>query len=114
MSDLTTVPDLLEQAAEVIDERGWHRGHYTDSDGRCVCLVGAVSIAAGLRPDALGFPDGAPDKTRVAIAQTAVRAVERWLSVDDATDWNDDDAEDVNQVVDELRACAAAERGRTA
>lgn len=98
-----TTPEILTKAADVIDERGWYQGHYTDPDGRALCLVGAISVAAGLAPDAIGNGSGTDD------LHAALAAFEIWLSPDmGPVDWNDEVAEDAAEVTGKLRECAAS------
>jgi hypothetical protein len=36
---------LLDDAAEVIETRGWHQGNYRDPEGEGVCSMGALFVA---------------------------------------------------------------------
>ncbi len=114
MSTLT-LADLLDKAADHIKRYGWHRGSFTllvDDDERPmnkreVCVVGAIRIAAGLSPYVMPDP-GSP-------AKRAGNELVRHLRVANLPNWNDRQAESAEQVIAELRACAAdLRKGATA
>lgn len=44
-----TQADLLDRAAEILDEKGWHKGSLIDSETGAICGWGAV--AAAVRED---------------------------------------------------------------
>jgi hypothetical protein len=103
MTDPIETPEILAKAAEVIVERGWHVGNYKDPHSCAVCLLGAISVAAGAAPDAIGTTEAPP------AAEAAVAALERWLEPGiDLADWNDEIAEDADEVTTALRECAAS------
>lgn len=96
-----TPAEILAKSADVIVERGWHRGNYKDPHGSAVCLLGAISVAAGEEPHVIGSPE-AP-----AEAAAAIIAFEDWLGSDmDLADWNDEIAEDADEVITALREAA--------
>ena len=99
MSDQLDVADVLEAAADVIEERGWCQNFLMSEDGR-VCLMGAVIVATG--------EDLVPFQTvcgRDPMAERAFGVVEeflgRWPSV-----WNDHAAQDKYEVIDLLKSVA--------
>lgn len=42
---MTTIKETLTRAKELINEKGWAKGAYQDSDG-CLCALGAVRAAS--------------------------------------------------------------------
>jgi hypothetical protein len=45
--DTDKPPDeIMERAADIIDEKGWHRGSLRNGDTGAVCLLGALRLAA--------------------------------------------------------------------
>lgn len=107
--------EILDKAADVIAERGLWRGSYKEplaNPATCrVCVLGAINIATGSRPDTeAGFK--VPGAT-----SAAANALADHLGLnpgDDLIDvlgneWNDQAGSDV-QVVRALRAAAASER----
>lgn len=46
-ASIPTVPEVLNGAADLIDERGLATGTYEDDEG-CLCVLGAIAVAAGL------------------------------------------------------------------
>ncbi|KPC75258.1 hypothetical protein ADL26_08170, partial [Thermoactinomyces vulgaris] len=120
MTDTITPQALLERAAEIIDQRGWHQGDYADHNG-CVCTLGALRIAAA------GLPTDAPFwDARSAALDTSGRfngpgydqvdlaavALEEYLSghgieAFGIAEWNDHIAASKEEVTAALRAAAA-------
>lgn len=104
--------EILDKAADVIEERGWWRGSFAESSGRnCkVCALGAMNVASGLAPDdALG-----PDVHKAAMALADHVGLAHEASGLGATyavgdHWNDSRTS-AEEVVRELRAAAASER----
>lgn len=87
------VADLLDDAADLIERRGWCQGRYQDTDGR-LCSVGALAAANG---DTLAsyFP--------------AVLVLSR--RVGDVVGWNDALGRTEQEVLDTFRAAAKEVRG---
>jgi hypothetical protein len=102
----TETADILDEAANVIERNGWHRGFYYDRSvhlppAECpVCALGAVNVAMGsvdpVRPAEIGSP--------------AEVALERYLGVASVADWNDDPDRIAAEVITALRDAAQAER----
>lgn len=100
--------EILARAAAVIERNGWNQGGYfADRVGlalrECpVCALGAINIAAGLTPGTTINP-----RTERAVSLLADRVdPDRAL----VGTWNDADGRTAEQVVAELRACAATAR----
>lgn len=88
--------DVLEEAADLIATYGWLRGGYGDYK-RGFCLSGAISCAGvKLKADTT-------DAFRVAQRLLPVPEAKGFLSPEA---WNDQYADDKNEVVDFLRSCA--------
>ena len=108
--------EILDKAADVIEQRGWWRGAYRQpgADVRTcpVCVLGALNVATGSAPDA-----ESNFKVPCAVS-AAANALARHLGLgtDDelidalGNDWNDHTAESIDDVVSDLRAAAASER----
>lgn len=80
MSD--TPAAVLERAADLIAERGWHKGSYENSDG-CLCVWGAVNVAALGVADADRLPPhGSPqDAAMRMLADAAMRMLAERIGI---------------------------------
>lgn len=99
--------DILDRAADLIEERGWNQGWYVNECGG-LCAVGAMYTAAGVElPVGAEFPD-IPDEVSNAVLR-AFRVfgdhVKRLASA-----WNDAPGRTKEEVVSTLRAAAQAAR----
>jgi hypothetical protein len=96
----STMPDVLDAAADYIEQNGWTQNRSRNADG-AVCAIGAIRYASGQYVPI----------SRLGLA--AVDAVEshlgRWIC-----GWNDTPGRTRTEVVAKLREVAAAERGATA
>ena len=95
---LQTITDteVRRRAAEIIRERGWCQGLYSNEDGQ-VCMVGALYVASGLPPH--GQLNHLP-------TDSAARSM-GYENCDEAISWND--APD--RTVDQVLALLAGEAG---
>lgn len=84
-----TPADVLERAADVLDERGWCQGRLSDDDKR-VCARGAIDLATCWFVEAVSAEDA---------LQAHVGAV--------VTTWNDDASRTKTEVQAAMRECAA-------
>jgi hypothetical protein len=98
--------EILNKAADVIDERGWTQGEYENCAGG-VCARGAIFVAVGLNPLAAAF--GSDSAACSDAEYTSVR-FRNWLGVM-ISGWNDDSGRTPEQVTSALRECAAALAG---
>lgn len=94
MSELR-VSDILNNAATLIEERGWTQGRSEDSEGR-LCLVGAVCRYRITGPFSL-YDD-------------VFRALHRWVYTGDLADWNDAPKRTAAEVIFALRGVASIEK----
>jgi hypothetical protein len=116
----TTPQALLARAAEVITERGWYQGSWTNDEG-CVCTWGALNVAAaeaaGLDLDAEAPKPPDPDFFPARLYNVYVAAEMDLLNAisggrDDVdgcrgiAEWNDTPGRTQDEVQDLLR-CAA-------
>jgi hypothetical protein len=88
--------ELARKAVEVLRECGHAKGAYQEPDGR-VCLVGALSVAAGVSPNA-----------QTDLVRSVKYTITRMLGVVSTAVWNDapDRTQaDVEQIL--LQAAAA-------
>lgn len=118
---MKSIPELLDDAATVLTERGWYQGGYVpggrnvDLSTCPVCVLAAINVAADYAPDA-DIYDDAPDvrvETALAFARhlgLADQLKDEMVAVVVGEEWNDKQARDAEQVAAELRACAAALR----
>lgn len=108
----TTPQALLNRAADILDERGWHQGDFADSDDRCVCLIGAINLAyaeaEGLPLLATGDHIGYDDYNEAygdAIVRVYAATGEAF-----ATAWNDAPGRTKDEVQEMLRRAAGGVR----
>lgn len=102
---------ILEDAVEVLDERGWCKNNLVKYDGR-VCLVGAIYQAAGYISIDEYVHDGVSrhdwvleDSSRAKCAEKARHAVTVHLD-QGAEEWNDQRATSKEEVQDLLMTVA--------
>ncbi|GAA2092469.1 DUF6197 family protein [Actinomadura alba] len=121
MGDRTA--DLLDKAADVLTERGWHRGGWlplgrdVDVNTCNVCVLAAINVAAGASPWR-DFEEENTDTFDAAIALAEHLGHEPMEDHEDIAEvignqWNDDQTRTAEDVITALREAAAAERGRT-
>lgn len=110
------VPEILTEAAKVIEKRGWWQGDFIPSgvdQATCpVCVMAAINVATGHQPDDQVEDDHDPRAVAVlALADHLGLAekIELYDSVGAALGgyWNDTVAESGEQVITELRELAA-------
>lgn len=102
--------EILNKAADVIAERGWHRGAYENPHDGGVCAMGAMCVAAGLPPRAIAISCEAEALDDVFEAERHLR---RFLGAG-VTEWNDEIAENPDEVAAALREAAKAVEKRGA
>lgn len=112
--------DVLNLAADLIEERGWQTGPFGWENDRPLCLEGAIAVASDL---------GAHDSRRMHALYNgcaAYNAVARYLELPEnpytrpCTEdhhgflwmWNDNNAGSQDRVVEVLRAAAVVEAAR--
>lgn len=100
--------EILDKAADLIEERGWTTGEATDPwglDGKSpVCLEGGILAASGLKGLAgRSLLDKCPAAR--AVASYLNTSEELWL-------WNDSGVRTAEQVIEVLRATAVIEAAR--
>lgn len=105
---MTNHIDVLEAAADIIAARGLHQGDYWpelryDPASR-VCTTAAIYLAAGATPD---YTFSCLPRPVQELAWQARRALTRRPGIDGVAMWNDKPGRTAEQVVTELRACAA-------
>jgi hypothetical protein len=97
------MPNLLEEAADVIHERGWTQGELEEDDGR-VCLLGALYTAKYGYPNKSEYPLGYPYFAELRYVLKAIRKRHPgWATGSLATraiyDYNDLEIEDADDAV---------------
>jgi hypothetical protein len=110
-----TPAEILDKAADVIVVRGWHQGGYVPAgvDTRTcqVCVLGALHVAAGEAPDS-SYHDSIEEAAE-AFAEHLGLFLDEVDEFDDpiaatiGNEWNDKTATSAEQVITELRTCAA-------
>lgn len=113
--EIAEAADLLDRAADVILEHGWHQGGlwpcHTSPDwaqGKPVCAVGALCVAMDWT--ALQQTTFLADHPRYVRALDALMKRLRFSNYLDITIWNDQDCRTGEQVTDALRDSAKALR----
>lgn len=121
----TTVADLLDRAADLIERRGLCKGAYVAdiADPTCPCCTdGAIRLAAGAHGvNLLDVPEQMEHLVCEAekwVVEHIIRAGAReCIGRDEATNlietiagWNDADTNDADSVIDTLRGVAEAAR----
>lgn len=110
------ISEVLDKAADAIQERGWEKGGgwhdpRPEHAGRPVCLEGAIQAASGMR-----IYGTSPNWRKVFKGCDAYQAMGAYLELDlscqDLYDWNDFSARTQDQVIEVLRAAAAVERAK--
>lgn len=93
MTEVTpdSVAQVLEDAADHIEQKGWCQGEY-EADGGAVCAVGALDYATGV--SARGWLFG-----------PAHRVFQRRLGLH-IENWNDAPERTAHEVIDELKLAA--------
>ena len=109
----TTTSDVLNKAADLIEERGWGSGPeaWDGEDGSGLCIEGAILAALGISIDA---------RSTVLWTCPAYVAVADYLDRPrraaeygrDLWKWNDEDNRTASEVIEVLRACAVIEASR--
>ena len=106
---MTSIPQILDKAADLLAKRGHCKHQYEETDGR-LCLFGALNIAAdcgpnGRTPKLLGALDDAT-QARSAIEKWIARN-ERPRPVGALAGWNDAPERTKEQIIAAFRECAA-------
>lgn len=108
--------DVLNRAADLIEERRWEKGDGWPSESRerrgaPLCLEGGIAAAMGLVfPENVAGP--AYDGFRTCPAYAAVRSYLGWEET--LWRWNDKSARTAAEVIETLRACAVIEAAKEA
>ena len=109
--------EVLNRAADLIEERGWQQGFkgWRAGTGAALCMEGAIAAAMGIEdPTASGDIssafEGCPAYTAV---MRHLKDDSRWsLFRDHIFDWNDVYDRKAYEVTEVLRACAVIEASR--
>jgi hypothetical protein len=121
VSEQHKTSEVLDLAADVIEQRGWCTGTWNNTrEDAPVCIEGGIAAALGLEID-LGGSDEATYGSFITCP--AYTAVQNYLGLNDFLyGWNDEvshsDSETLvyarskEQVVEVLRAAAAVERAK--
>lgn len=106
--------EVLNRAADLIEERGWTRGSWGGGSGRALCLEGGIIAALGSQFDDPSFNY---DKFSACPAYVAVEnylvSAGRLADDDSLWAWNDD-MPDMEPVIAVLRAAALVEETKEA
>lgn len=118
--------DVLDEAAQLLDQNGWRRDQLIDDEGKgeTMCISGAVGLASGHTLNSLRFHitalgDDANDTHRAAMKevlnliwgdhgmQDTARVVENWVAI-----WNDKTCQNNEEAQALLQKAAAGLRER--
>lgn len=103
--------DVLNRAADLIEERGWAKGEgwYQGDDSASLCLEGGIQAALGIRDEDYE----SDDEFRSCPAYKAVASYLGLSRRDQYVyDFNDNDGRTQAEVVEVLRASAVIEASR--
>lgn len=115
---MKTVKDVLLEAAEILETRGWCQGNYIDPKTGSCCTVGALMLAAGGqdkrfdggRGVTFDGVEGGPMKRQLCydaekvLIETVLERDHSWFT--GVLNWNDWSARTVQQVTAALRTAA--------
>lgn len=103
----TTVPEVLERAATILEDRGWYQGDFyppgADERTAPVCAGAAIHVALGLHP--LGDVKLSP-----TLVWDAGQYLADYVGYVDVGDWNDRPERTRGEVLATLRAAAKEAR----
>lgn len=107
-------PTLLRKAADIIEERGLHKGSFVDraaaDEATCApCTLGALLIAAGAEIRANANSGNFylwPTAARFARVDSTLNYLEQFVHTQHLPDWNDEPDRTKEDVVRTLRAAA--------
>lgn len=103
-----TVKEILEEAAELIDQHGKATAKFYGPDTKCFCAIGAIAEAAGNY--ATNFSVNFAVGKDPAIAKS-VSALIKYLNLSDVSDvyyWNDNPSNSAPDIADAMRKAARA------
>lgn len=112
---MTEIPtsEVLNRAADLIEDYGWGQGVGSMIGAGGVCVMGAILHAVQgrfARPD-----ENDQDTYDVVDACPAGQAMYRYLALPEGSelfDWNDKKVRTQSEVVEAIRACAVIEASR--
>jgi hypothetical protein len=99
--------EIMERAADVIDEKGWCKRSFQNAQGE-VCVLGALKLAAGFvdgKDNILAEFGWITDNNNTSALRNAAAYIELELSMG-ITRWNDTYCTDQNEATDMLRSVA--------
>lgn len=105
--------EVLNKAADLIEERGWTRGGNGWNLGGPLCLEGGIMVAAGLArigevnhcPAALAVVDYLGPENCTITSPFSGKVTRSWV-------WNDDRSRTATEVIGVLRAAAVIEAAK--
>jgi hypothetical protein len=112
--------EVLNRAADLIEERGWAQGPAWDwyGDGSALCLEGAIGIAAGIPTESTTWQPHNECPAGVAVREyLGLAAVAPYpRTVRDGSQplwtWNDEATRTAAEVIEVLRAAALIEQAK--
>lgn len=106
--------DLLERAADLIEEHGWTRREFQSNTG-CLCVMGAIGLAwDGVPSASLVLGTLSSTKYQAVRALAAEIAPLRYdFPANTVTSWNDGSAKSKRQVASYMRRAAKKLRATT-
>jgi hypothetical protein len=107
--------EVLDKAADLIEERGWRQGGagWGDTPDAPLCLEGGILAALGREWHMVGNFTATHDEFQTCPSYLAVRSYLGMTEVwQDVYDFNDDPDRTAAEVIEVLRACAVIEAAR--
>ena len=111
---MTPTSEILNKAADLIEERGWVQGTGWGRDTAALCLEGGIAAAAGIvRTLGNGFIyQGCPAYDAVCSYLNRHPRPRQYPVLDSLWDWNDTPGRTAEEVIEVLRAAALIEQAR--
>lgn len=103
---MKTPEEVLLEAADYLENRGWTRGVYADENG-CLCLAGALNLATIGR--AAPYPYSSITDQQWALARQVTDLIEERCGIESGpalAEWNDAPDRTRSEVVSMLRRAA--------
>jgi hypothetical protein len=101
--------EILDKAAELLEEKGWCQRREMDPSTGAMCARGAIKRAIGartIRLDKAYFLDDLREEEDHVVAMHAMRYVKETTGADHIPHWNDSPMRTADEVITSLRHAA--------
>lgn len=86
MKNCTTPTQILNAAADYIEEHGWTQGSYCDIESGAVCAVGAIRMVSAPDASPFWYPPSSKAETAIEILVDHLTLEPNWTRLDSADD----------------------------